>query len=280
MNSGGKSRNMAAKYQTGGQVGYPYPCALRQDTERKGSGLVHLLLYHLIDVGQVALHLWCDALSSQRESGSGFRPGHRRDPRGPVRGTSGPRSMIWARQVLLIKESMLDRRFSHLIRPASNWFIRAIPRPPKAIHLTARCRLGRLPNNYAMPRPPSKKSAQLLATAVGGHHGVWPGPGATDHLDDSCVPAWARARKDLLWEVRGVFRPLAVRVPSEVTEMNALLTVVSALTSVANWIDSREDSFSRSWSGPCPPGNTQSAPALASEAVRCLGWTGWPAPRR
>lgn len=265
-------RKMGRAYLATGQTGHPYH-ALYAKTAPKGEE-VHLLLYHLIDVGQVALQLWSEALSAGTREWLACALGVGEDAAGRFvaflaalhdLGKAGP---AYQRKY---SDPALQQRLAEagfvLVHPGYSSATQS-DTPHGTVSTWA---LADLLQDAGMP----KKLARQLATAVGGHHGVWPAPGATDYLNDSCVPAWDQARRDLLWEVIGVFQPPAANPPAEPRERNALLTVISALTSVADWIGSREDSFPFV-EQPMPTGRYAVRSAtLAAEAVRRLGWTGW-----
>ena len=73
-------RRMGRAYLATGQTGHPYH-ALYAKTAPKGEE-VHLLLYHLIDVGQVALQLWSEALSADTREWLACAPGGHEDAAG------------------------------------------------------------------------------------------------------------------------------------------------------------------------------------------------------
>jgi len=271
-----EARNMVGVYQAevqvGVQVGHPYH-ALYAKTANRGES-AHLLLYHLIDVGQVALRLWSDALPSSTREWLASALDVDEDAAGRFvaylaalhdLGKAGP---AYQRKYAgpALQRKLADAGFV-LIHPGYSSATQS-DTPHGTVSAWA---LTDLLKDAGL----SRKFARQLATAVGGHHGVWPGPGATDHLNDRCVPAWEEARKDLLWEVTGVFRPPNVGAPAATSEMNALLAVASALTSVADWIGSREDCFPFV-EQPMPARQyAERSAALAAEAVHRLGWTGW-----
>ncbi|HXF61458.1 MAG TPA: CRISPR-associated endonuclease Cas3'', partial [Caldilineaceae bacterium] len=238
---------------------------------------VHLLLYHLIDVGHVALQLWKVALSQSIrqwlaelldvdcEAAGRFiaflAALHDLGKAGPAyqRKYSGP----------TLQQRLVQAGFI-LVHPSYSTATQSDV-PHGTVSTWSLTKL--LTEMAGLPR----KFASMVATAIGGHHGAWPAPGATERLDDSGCNTWEQARRDLFWEVRGVFQPPVVRVPATTTELNAFLTVLSALTSISDWIGSREDAFPYV-SRPMPTRQyAERAEQQAKDVVAHLGWEGWQA---
>ncbi|MFN2135243.1 MAG: CRISPR-associated helicase Cas3', partial [Candidatus Promineifilaceae bacterium] len=236
---------------------------------------IHLLLYHLIDVGQVALAMWQDVLAAgarqrlsqilklnEDECGRflAFIAGlHDLGKAGPAyqKKYAPPElktELIKAGLVLDGVNRAYDKSTPH--GTVSTWALSAL-----------------LPDLLGIDERFSRK----IAIAVGGHHGIWPQPDADLHIDDSKHGRWDTLRRDLVWELKAVFDPpAAVSLPESTAEQNAFLTILSGLTSVADWIGSRNDECfgyiekamsSRQYA-------TYSA-VKAREGLQDLGWIGW-----
>jgi len=233
--------NMNSIYQARSVSSSPYH-ALYAKTARTDER-VHKLLYHLLDVGQVTLRLWEDSLSTstrqwladllQVDTDAAGRfvafiaALHDLGKAGPAfqHKYAGPalrRRLAQAGFALVHPDYSADTQQQVPHGTVSTWAMAPL-----------------LIEYQGIP----KRFARALATAVGGHHGAWPGPTSIDRLDDSICPVWDQARRDLFYEVRSVFQPPTVQMPTEKIERNALLTVLTAITSVADWIGSREEDF-------------------------------------
>lgn len=244
---------------------------------KPGTDEVHLLLYHLIDVGQVALCLWQEVLTegirihlaqllglSTEEAGRWFAflvSLHDLGKAGPAyQNKYAPDSL---KKELRKAGLVLDDPMYH---PDT-----ARKAPHGTVSTWALTKL--LPDMLQI----DKRFAQKIAVAVGGHHGTWPGSESTDFLDDSRHPQWDVIRHDLVWELKAVFSPpVSISVPESQMELNALLTILSGLTSVADWVGSRnEECFG--FVGE-PMSTRQYADRAAEKAVKSLadlGWRGW-----
>lgn len=270
-----ETKQMTDIYHTDSPKAFPYHTLYAKTACTHDQ--IHPLLYHLIDVGQVTLQLWQVALSqSMRQWIAGLlcvsdeaagcfiaflAALHDLGKAGPAyqRKYSSPALQQRLNQsgFVLVHPSYSSETQSDVPHgTVSTWAL-----SPLLIEM-----LG-LPSRFA----------RAVATAIGGHHGVWPRSGATERLDDRICAAWDQARRDLFWEVRGVFQPPAVHIPAQTTDLNAFLTVLSALTSVADWIGSREDAFPFE-ERPMPTRQyAETAAQRAKDVVTRLGWAGWQA---
>ena len=119
--------------------------------------------------------------------------------------------------------------------------------------------------------------AGKIGVALGGHHGAWPGPGADEYLFDGKHPQWEQVRRDLVWETQAVFAPpKCVTMPSSVEEQNTFLTILSGLTSVADWIGSRnEECFGYVQQPISTRQYALKSATSARKGLSDLGWIGW-----
>ncbi len=244
-------------------------------TNPKNREAVHLLLYHLIDVGQVGLTMWQDVL------------------------TAG----IRARLALMLKLSEADcGRFLAFLaalhdlgkasagyqkKYAPEWLKSELEQAGLALNGTGDAYKEAFPHGTVttwalrnlLPEALGLdvRFAGKIGVALGGHHGAWPGPGADEYLFDGKHPQWEQVRRDLVWEVRAVFSPPnGVAMPSSVQEQNTFLTILSGLASVADWIGSRnEECFGFVQQPISTRRYTLHSAALARKGLSDLGWIGW-----
>jgi CRISPR-associated endonuclease/helicase Cas3 len=236
---------------------------------------IHLLLYHLLDVGQVALAMWQTVL------------------------TGGIRQRL--ANTLDLNDADCGRFLAFLAalhdlgkagpgyqkKYAPDWLIKELNEaglvlegPNKAYEsatphgtVTTWALLDLLPEMLGM----DESFAHKIAIALGGHHGVWPPPGATDRIDDCEHPKWDEVRRDLVWELMAVFAPPKTALaPQNTVVLNTFLTLLSGLTSVADWIGSRnKEHFGFVKQSMSTRQYAQRAEKNARKALSDLGWIGW-----
>ena len=123
--------------------------------------------------------------------------------------------------------------------------------------------------------------AGQVARAVGGHHGAWPHPQdlAALHSGDVGDEGWVSTRTALLQAMQEIYYPPAVgQLGSTQQETNALLTLLSGLTSTADWIGSMDRYFPYTTAPLEPKEYAEKSAARARTALEELGWTGWQPP--
>jgi CRISPR-associated endonuclease/helicase Cas3 len=126
-----------------------------------------------------------------------------------------------------------------------------------------------------------RRLAKKIARAMGGHHGAWPSPHNIQHLKSTQVGGedWDPVRHDLLHAMVMLFEPPPVeRLGATRQEENALLTLLSGLTSTADWIGSMERYFPYAVEPIDPVRYAERAAAQARRALEELGWIGWQPP--
>lgn len=241
-------------------------------TERGGGQRVHRLLYHLIDVGHVALMLWQEAISqaARRHVAAFLGLGEEEAGRFVAfiaalhdLGKAGPAYQDkYAPSTLrqdLERASLLRRGYGLKTMQAYHGVVTTWALADKGLLITG---LGLQP-----------RFATKVAQAAGGHHGVWPGAGAWSELDDD--KEWDGVRADLFWELKALFSPPAATPKPDKTALNAFLVWISGFISVADWVGSIEDYF------PLEDGYlhtrryAQRARQQAQTALKELGWLGW-----
>ena len=240
---------------------------------------IHLLLYHLIDVGQVALLLWCEVLTD------GIRQRLARILNLSVAEAGQFIAFLSALHDLgkcspayqqkyapdWLKKELIEADF--ILQDATGYSHKT--QNPKTPHATVStwALMDLLPDLLHLDSTFSDK----IAVALGGHHGSWPPSGATDNLDDSKYPRWDEVRRDLFWEVRAVFRPpTAVAAPADKTDLNTFLTIFSGLVSVADWIGSRnKECFGFIDQAMSTRQYALRSAEKAKQSLEDLGWLGW-----
>ncbi|NLE75775.1 MAG: CRISPR-associated helicase Cas3' [Chloroflexi bacterium] len=124
------------------------------------------------------------------------------------------------------------------------------------------------------------RRARGIATAVGGHHGSWPTALQLENLDpDAHIggPAWHAVRAAVADTLASLLNPpsMAESLVRNKGDENVLLTLLSGLTSVADWIGSMEPHFPLDGSPPDLAAYSHQTGARAKEALETLGWTAW-----
>lgn len=114
-----------------------------------------------------------------------------------------------------------------------------------------------------------------ISVALGGHHGSWPGPYATEGINDSKCSLWNEMRRDLYWELRAVFPPPQIKAEFTPYTLNTLLALLSGLTSVADWVGSNADYFALEGEVVSTREYAAKSAACAQNALKKLGWQGW-----
>ena len=266
---------LTSRYQSEAKtIRLPYQI-LYAKTDRRNAENVHLLHYHLIDVGQVTLAMWNDVLTDGIRRRLAGMMGLSEADCGRFMaflaalhdlGKAGPayqkkyapdwlrRDLEQAGLGLIGIGDAYEKTFPH--GTVTTWALRSLL--PKILRL-------------------DERFARKIAVALGGHHGSWPVSGAGDHISDSKHPLWEQVRRDLVWEVQAVFSPPKdVTAPSSVQELNTFLTILSGLTSVADWIGSRnEECFDFIQQPMSTRMYAERSAGLAGKGLSDLGWTGW-----
>lgn len=244
-------------------------------TNRDHEGEIHLLLYHLIDVGQVADVMWRQVLTDgirQRladmvdltvdETGrwfTFFASLHDLGKAGPAYQKKYAPTFL--------KQSLVEAGLG------LEGFGRAydVSTPHGTVSTWALNDL--LPELTCL----DERFARQIAVALGGHHGQWPPPGAEDHIDDKTFPQWDKVRRDLFWELQAVFRPPEkITPPANPIDRNTFLTILSGFVSVADWLGSRNKECFGFIDQPMSTRRyaIQSA-SKANQSLVDLGWLGW-----
>jgi len=266
---------LALKYRVeGGTQRLPLylPYAKTNPANRDG---IHLLLYHLIDVGQVAIVIWNDVLTTSIRHHLAEMLQMDIDSCGRFLaflaalhdlGKASPAyqkkyAPDWLKTTLaengLALGTVSDGRAYDTNTPhgvITTWVLQNL-----------------LPEMLGL----DQRFARKIATAVGGHHGVWPSPRDTKRLRDSA--AWDAVRRDLFLQLQGVFSsPVAVTPPETTAALNTFLTILSGLTSIADWVGSRnKERFGFKSEVIAPRQYAQQSREKAYAELKSLGWIAW-----
>ncbi len=243
-------------------------------TDRRSRDRIHLLLYHLIDVGTVAHQMWQTVFTdSFRQQIAGIlditpiEAGqfvafvaalHDLGKASPA--YQNKYAPPWLRDKFKEIEILIDN--AHY-----NVTTQGIP------HATVTT--WALPALLAEYEGYDHKFAEKMSVALGGHHGNWPGPYATEGINDDVCPLWDEMRRDLYWDLRAVFPPPQITAKLSPHDLNTLLTLFSGLVSVADWVGSNADYFALESKVVKTREYAVKAADAAQRALYKLGWHGW-----
>ncbi len=263
-----ESRRLAMLYHIAPLSTSSALAALWAKTDAK-TGEYHLLIYHLIDVAAVTLALWQQALGA------------------------GVRAQIC--QWLHLDEEVAGHLIAfwaglHDIGKASPAFqakssvtTSLLDQAGLANHPTHDVHHG-LISAHVLPALLDGQSPPLvrkLARVIGGHHGTWPLPKdlqSASHFTEANLgdQKWTQARAELVEALRQIVVPPdlpQVNLPQ--AEENALLTWLSGLISVADWIGSMEEYFPYEEQLDDLQEYAQRSFRQAETALKQLGWLDW-----
>jgi CRISPR-associated endonuclease/helicase Cas3 len=248
-------------------------------TDRKNPDNIHLLLYHLIDVGQVALEMWNEVFPESLRNHIAQQLGVTIKEAGRFiafvsglhdLGKASPAyqkkySPFWLKEKLAEVGFELEnpRGYSPETndKMTSHAYITTWALPPLLVEY---CELD-------------EQFSRKIGQALGGHHGAWPINSVNFNFDDSACEAWNTARCELVWELRNVFQPPSIPKPPTGESLNVFLTLFSGLTSVADWLGSRDDheAFPLVKDVLTTREYVQRSKSQARRVLHDLGWKGW-----
>jgi CRISPR-associated endonuclease/helicase Cas3 len=236
----------------------------------------HPLICHLIDVAQVALALWNNALTEGIRAQFAETLALDVDAAGRV-------IAFWAGLHDLGKASPSFQRkyppIRYVLERAGLSFGMQVGNPP-CYHgtITARTLEPLLVQETTL----ESDWAYNVAVAVGGHHGDWPTPQDWDEHaspDDCGDEPWGQVRRDLFLKLKGILEPPDLTPPDLPTETtNGFFTLLSGLVSVADWLGSMEDYFEFASEYVDLKKYVQHAARQAGRALKEKGWSGWKPP--
>lgn len=236
-------------------------------------GTYHPLICHMIDVAEVALAMWSWLL------GEGLRSDLMRYTGLGGAETAGELAFVTALHDLGKASPEFQRLSPDLaagLREAGFDFPNRVDPNSPGYHgvITAQVLPPILEDVLGVP----KVQARALATSVGGHHGSWPLPNEklalrAWHWGEG---VWEAARLRIVEDLTALYGPIPMPEQHHEPEVqNAVMAVISGLTSVADWIGSDESRFPHTPLG----GNLEEyrdlARSRAAKAVSALRWTDW-----
>lgn len=238
------------------------------------SGKAHPLVCHLIDVAQVAQALWDAVLAD------GMRD-HLASILGVSAEETGRLLAFWAGLHDIGKASPGFQRSRKAA--ASSLAAAGLPFPKLfrgryCPHATISASV--LPDLLETETGLEPGLARLVARALGGHHGAWPPPGELQRArpDDVGGKEWTAVRRQLLRELKALSEPPSLESAPERLPENTLLTLLSGLCVVADWVGSMEEYFPYATTPVDTSRYADRATAQARRALDELGWAGWAPP--
>jgi CRISPR-associated endonuclease/helicase Cas3 len=210
------------------------------DLRDPGSGRSHPLICHMLDVAQVARVLWQKALTrsfrAQLVAGLDMQPEE-----------AGRLLAFWAALHDLGKASPAFQAQY----PSGRAALSAAGMPFPSFDAAGASQHGTI-STWAVERllpsetGVSSRVARQIAIALGGHHGAWPRPGASDWVkaEELGGQEWDTLRRHVVRALVQSLDPPAVTAWMDNRhDENTFLTLFSGLTAVANWIGSAENYF-------------------------------------
>lgn len=236
----------------------------------------HPLIYHMLDVANVSLSLWQNALS---ESSRSFLANHL----GLSIDDAGNLIAFWIGLHDLGKASPgFQRKFPPAVQQLQEAGFSFPERyaPKAAPHgWVSAWALQDLLQSETNIEP---NIARKISLSLGGHHGAWPTPDKLMPTKlksyDKGDQTWDEARLALLRGMMSLYNPSThAQFPSDQDAENALLTLFSGLASVADWIGSFEKYFPFVDEYIPLDQYTLRSAQNAEKALDELGWIGWQA---
>lgn len=201
---------------------------------------IHRLIYHLIDVGQVAQVFWQAALPTSLKIQLAAWLGLSVEDAGRL-------LAFWAALHDLGKASpAFQIKLPHILpelRQQGLQLPERIEKPTR--HEVVSAWAIQVEKLLVEETGMDAAWSMRVAMTLSGHHGVWHSYQAITNMPDSehGGAEWAAARRALVRELKTIFTPPACNPRLKITEMNAVLTIVSGFVSVVDWLGSDETLF-------------------------------------
>lgn len=240
---------MGCQDEMPGPMDVPAHWRLWAKADRKADDY-HLLLYHLIDVGHVALRLWQTGLSESLRAQFAQWLGSSVDDAGRFIAFLASLHDLGKASPAFQDHPCMPKNLRSKIRKqlgaAGFDFPRRADGEKRARHeaiSTIVLKDKDLSANWsATPEP----FVCLIAQSLGGHHGAWPLSSVLTRPSsmDLGEGKWITERRDLYQELTKVFKPPVISdFQPNVLKDNVMLTLVSGIVSVADWLGSDGDNF-------------------------------------
>lgn len=233
-------KRMAQVYGIDTTQKFPLYFSLYGKSDHKDPKRMHRLIYHLVDVGQVASVFWQAVLPAPLKTQIAAWLGLSMEEAGRLLiflaaihdlGKASPAFQIKLpyappelRQEGFTIPEKIEKPTRHEVITA--WAIQEEKLLEEEIGL-------------------SELWAQRIAQALSGHHGVWQSYQTIIGTPDAERGGveWATARRGLVQELKALFNPPFCNPQFKPVEQNALLTLLSGFVSVVDWLGSDEDIF-------------------------------------
>lgn len=267
-----ETRRLAALYDIKPIPAYQLLWAKTSKDKRQ----THPLICHMIDVGQVTLALWETALTDSIR-------GQFAAALGLTKQATARLISFWASLHDLGKACPgFQRKHSPAQRILANAGLPFLPQYAKESFAHGTASTSTLHPLLETEFDLSRRDSLKIARAVGGHHGAWPLAMQLQNLKPTHIGGeeWASVRLDLTRALVTLFSPPDVEhLGANQLEENALLTLLSGLTSVADWIGSMQTYFPYIDGPPGLSGYARRSAKQAHQALQALGWATWRPPK-
>lgn len=236
------------------------------------TGLLHPLLFHMLDAGHVAAALWSHALPMGLKSELAAALGL--DVEGAGR--------LMAYWTALHDMGKAGPAFQRRYAPALEFLSAGgLPFPPETTYTPQPHGLvtGWILCSGEARLDLDPDAAEALARALSGHHGAWPDSASFAHVSRRANlggPEWRQARAGLWQRLEQAFDPPAPgSFPEEGVERNLFLTLLSGLVTVADWMASMQSIFPAAGLEQDWLAYRQISQQKALEVIHKQGWTAW-----
>ena len=286
----GETRKLARLYQVVTETALPAYYWLWAKVEKKTKPpKIHRLVYHLLDVAQVALALWQrglnDAVRRQTAEWLGLDEDKDRAERliafWAALHDLGKASPIFQahpfvsqslRQILTADLQAAGFKF-----PTSSGKIMSRHETISTWALSQQGQAGLLASETVL----SPQIATRVATVLGGHHGAW--PTSDDLKPENLWPAhcgadkWDAVRAELVHALQTVLQPPEqIACDLDVIPENALWVLLSGIVAIADWVGSNETFFEHKEKIMDLRDYAELAACRANRALCELGWLNQP----
>lgn len=244
------ARDLSTQYRVS-QVAESAPHHLFWAKADKKKDDFHRLHYHLIDVGHVALGLWEVGLNNKlRQEITEWLGLDNIDDAGRLiafmaslhdLGKASP-----AFQDHPYMPQKLRGRIGRELQIAGFKFPSRTEGEPRVRHEVISTKALKDEGVFAKQSTMPPALAELFAQSLGGHHGMWPLSTILTRLGsiDMGKEEWITARQALYQELVEIFKPPVIsNIQLETLKDNIMMTLISGIVSVADWIGSDDKNF-------------------------------------
>lgn len=236
--------------------------------DRSNPVKTHRLIYHMIDVGQVAKALWKSSIpTSLRTRFAGWLGCSEDEAEQLIAFWAALHDLGKASPAFQIKLPPIISELRNLGFDIPN----QIDKPTPHAIITAWALLSEdlLKDSDLDPRWKLK-----IALMLSGHHGAWQAYDSIKNVPESerGGQAWLIARQHLVNDLRIIFSPPACNPCLNIYEQNTILTVLSGFISVVDWLGSAEELFNYQTDIVNLPDYVAKSAGLAWAGLQTKGW--------